>query len=109
MPDGPDFDGFLIDNIGFFPQMLVSGVCLIILLSVIARRELQALNNEEQDIESSPEQPKEALINTSAQANLPRKLKLKGSTSGASMDFGHVRAFSRSFNRPRPSPIVESF
>ncbi|KDQ62359.1 hypothetical protein JAAARDRAFT_189688 [Jaapia argillacea MUCL 33604] len=36
MPDAPGFDGVLLDCIGFFPQMIISGIsCIIILLLFI--------------------------------------------------------------------------
>ncbi|KAL0570031.1 hypothetical protein V5O48_011929 [Marasmius crinis-equi] len=40
MPDAPGLDGVLIDSIGYFPQMLVSGLCLVILMVIAVTREL---------------------------------------------------------------------
>ncbi|EIW81424.1 hypothetical protein CONPUDRAFT_153971 [Coniophora puteana RWD-64-598 SS2] len=42
MPDGPDFDGVLIDFIGFFPQMLISIFSVLAMLLLIMLRESSA-------------------------------------------------------------------
>ncbi|PFH54074.1 hypothetical protein AMATHDRAFT_53886 [Amanita thiersii Skay4041] len=39
MPDAPGLDGVLIDAIGFFPQMVVSGISVVVLLLILAARE----------------------------------------------------------------------
>ncbi|OBZ71241.1 hypothetical protein A0H81_08790 [Grifola frondosa] len=57
MPDAPGFDGVLVDSIGFFPQMLVSGAAAIALLTMMGKRELQRPDNhvppeEKQETES---------------------------------------------------------
>lgn len=46
MPDAPGLDGFLIDTIGFFPQMVIVGMCIIILLLVVVSREMHARTRE---------------------------------------------------------------
>ncbi|TFY80213.1 hypothetical protein EWM64_g3796 [Hericium alpestre] len=40
MPDSPDLDGVLLDTIGFFPQMIICGVCAVVLLVLGAIGEL---------------------------------------------------------------------
>ncbi|KIP08115.1 hypothetical protein PHLGIDRAFT_56755, partial [Phlebiopsis gigantea 11061_1 CR5-6] len=45
MPDAPGYDGVLIDQIGFFAQMLLSGISTIVLLATLAKRELQHLED----------------------------------------------------------------
>ncbi|KAL0069802.1 Glucosyltransferase-like protein [Marasmius tenuissimus] len=40
MPDAPGLDGILLDSIGYFPQMLISGLCLVILMVLTVSREL---------------------------------------------------------------------
>ncbi|KAF8627496.1 hypothetical protein AX17_006307 [Amanita inopinata Kibby_2008] len=39
MPDAPGLDGVLIDAIGFFPQMVISGTSVIVLLLILIARE----------------------------------------------------------------------
>ncbi|SJL07718.1 uncharacterized protein ARMOST_11068 [Armillaria ostoyae] len=46
MPDAPGLDGFLIDTIGFFPQMVIVGMCIIILLLTVVSREMHARTRE---------------------------------------------------------------
>ncbi len=64
MPDAPGLDGFLIgafpfptlillslklssaDTIGFFPQMVIVGMCIIILLLIVVSREMHARTRE---------------------------------------------------------------
>ncbi|KAJ8494793.1 hypothetical protein ONZ45_g13117 [Pleurotus djamor] len=43
MPDAPGLDGVLIDCIGFFPQMIIASVSAIIILLILAVRELDVL------------------------------------------------------------------
>ncbi|KAF8895510.1 hypothetical protein BD779DRAFT_733867 [Infundibulicybe gibba] len=43
MPDAPGLDGVLIDSIGFFPQMVITGLSIIILLLLLAMREVDSL------------------------------------------------------------------
>ncbi|KAF9267382.1 hypothetical protein L218DRAFT_684635 [Marasmius fiardii PR-910] len=40
MPDAPGLDGVLIDSIGYFPQMVISGLCVVILMLTAVSREL---------------------------------------------------------------------
>uniref|UniRef100_A0A0W0G0Z7 SET domain-containing protein n=1 Tax=Moniliophthora roreri TaxID=221103 RepID=A0A0W0G0Z7_MONRR len=40
MPDAPGFDGVLIDTIGYFPQMVITGLCVVLLLLIMVAREL---------------------------------------------------------------------
>jgi hypothetical protein len=40
MPDAPGLDGVLIDAIGFFPQMIIAGLSVVILLLIIIAGEL---------------------------------------------------------------------
>ncbi|KLO05534.1 hypothetical protein SCHPADRAFT_883718 [Schizopora paradoxa] len=42
MPDAPEFHGALIDTIGFFPQMSMAGISLVLLLLLTASRLLDA-------------------------------------------------------------------
>ncbi|KAF5385699.1 hypothetical protein D9757_005524 [Collybiopsis confluens] len=44
MPDGPDLDGVVIDAIGFFPQMIIAGFTLVILLLTIYAREIDRVD-----------------------------------------------------------------
>ncbi|KAI0315808.1 hypothetical protein OF83DRAFT_1061455 [Amylostereum chailletii] len=45
MPDDPGLDGVLIvDAIGYFPQMVISGACAVTLLFLAAKRELEVPN-----------------------------------------------------------------
>jgi hypothetical protein len=46
MPDAPGLDGVLIDTIGFFPQMIISGSCALIILFIILSREIDKMNVE---------------------------------------------------------------
>ncbi|KAL4258228.1 hypothetical protein AB1N83_009606 [Pleurotus pulmonarius] len=39
MPDAPGLDGVLIDCIGFFPQMVITSISVILLLIILAARE----------------------------------------------------------------------
>lgn len=39
-PDAPDLDGVLIDTIGFFSQMIICGLCAVVLLLTVIAREL---------------------------------------------------------------------
>ncbi|KAF7979664.1 hypothetical protein HWV62_41651 [Athelia sp. TMB] len=39
MPDAPGFDGFLIDYIGFFAQMIFTGLSILVLLVMLISRE----------------------------------------------------------------------
>ncbi|KAI0057827.1 hypothetical protein BV25DRAFT_1919852 [Artomyces pyxidatus] len=59
MPDAPGLDGVLIDNIGYFPQMVTCGFCVFIVLFLGVRRELLRLEassqNVEEDLEDKPE------------------------------------------------------
>ncbi|KAH8104622.1 hypothetical protein BXZ70DRAFT_599275 [Cristinia sonorae] len=96
MPDAPGFDGVLIDSIGFFPQMLMTGFSLIMVLAAIARRELLAMEKEAPEPEAPKKGPQETIS-----SGLRR---MRGSSS--SVDFGNIRAsFSRNF--APPSPIAE--
>ncbi|PPQ69608.1 hypothetical protein CVT24_001364 [Panaeolus cyanescens] len=48
MPDAPGFDGVLIDAIGYFPQMIVSGISTVIILLIVAVREFDAMKARSQ-------------------------------------------------------------
>lgn len=43
MPDAPGLDGVLIDEIGYFPQMIISSISTIILLLILAVREFDII------------------------------------------------------------------
>lgn len=47
MPDAPGYDGVLIDCIGFFPQMILSGLSVLILLLLMILRELEGMQDED--------------------------------------------------------------
>ncbi|TCD70138.1 hypothetical protein EIP91_004608 [Steccherinum ochraceum] len=100
MPDAPGFDGVLIDSIGFFPQMIMSGLSLIAILATVARKELAVMSEDDTTLEEAPHKgPQEPL------SSGLRRLRLAGSSS--SIDFGNRHgAFSRNFHPP-PSPIAE--
>lgn len=53
MPDAPGYDGVLIDCIGFFPQMILSGLSVLILLLLMILRELEGIYGEDGRGESS--------------------------------------------------------
>ncbi|THU87033.1 hypothetical protein K435DRAFT_682405 [Dendrothele bispora CBS 962.96] len=40
MPDAPDLDGEPVDTIGFFSQMIIAGLCAVVLLLTVIAREL---------------------------------------------------------------------
>ncbi|VDB87493.1 unnamed protein product [Peniophora sp. CBMAI 1063] len=44
MPDGPGLDGVLIDTVGYFPQMALSGICAVTLLFLAAKREMDGVD-----------------------------------------------------------------
>ncbi|KAI0076698.1 hypothetical protein K474DRAFT_1662571 [Panus rudis PR-1116 ss-1] len=103
MPDAPGFDGVLIDSIGFFPQMLMSGFSFIAVTSLIGQRELRELYARDDAEKANAEPQKEAPAPISHGL---RRLRLAGSSS--SIDFRHMRGFSRNFSRPEPpTPIAE--
>ncbi|KAI0365730.1 hypothetical protein BV20DRAFT_1038783 [Pilatotrama ljubarskyi] len=92
MPDAPGFD----DAIGFFPQMLVASAATIMLIAMMVKREIQAI----EEITPPDEERKEA------PAPLSTGL-LKMRRGGASVDISHVRNLSRSFTafgRPTGCP-----
>ena len=116
MPDAPGFDGqstlpcasctfcscqaagVLIDQIGFFAQMLLSGISTIVLLATLAKRELQHLEQTAPVEEFVKERP----------APISKGLhKMRGSST--SVDLRHLRALSRPFtsNISPPTPIRE--
>ncbi|KAI0632341.1 hypothetical protein C8Q77DRAFT_918090 [Trametes polyzona] len=84
MPDAPDLDGVLIDAIGFFPQMLVSAACAIMLVAMMVKRELQALDDNAPPEEERKEAP--APLSTGL---------LRMRRGGASVDISHIRNLSR--------------
>ncbi|KAJ2935491.1 hypothetical protein H1R20_g1603, partial [Candolleomyces eurysporus] len=43
MPDAPGFDGILLDCIGFFPQMIITSICIALLLFTIVEREIDVI------------------------------------------------------------------
>ncbi|KAJ2926413.1 hypothetical protein H1R20_g10681, partial [Candolleomyces eurysporus] len=43
MPDAPGFDGILLDCIGFFPQMIITSICIALLLFTIIEREIDVI------------------------------------------------------------------
>ncbi|TFK40790.1 hypothetical protein BDQ12DRAFT_467407 [Crucibulum laeve] len=47
MPDAPGLDGALIDCIGFFPQMVITSISVIILLMFLAIREFDLIGQPE--------------------------------------------------------------
>lgn len=96
----PTRTGVLIDQIGFFAQMLLSGLAAITQLATLAQRELRHLEASAPPEEFVKERP----------APISRGLhKLRGST--ASIDFRHMRNLS--VGRPfaatvePPTPIRE--
>ncbi|KAI0086473.1 hypothetical protein BDY19DRAFT_960057 [Irpex rosettiformis] len=99
MPDAPGYDGVLIDQIGFFSQMVMAGIATITLLCTLAKRELASISEDN-------EQPTQS---TAASTPGPMKA-LKGPS--ASIDFRHMRSLSKNFltklDRAPPTPIPES-
>lgn len=53
MPDAPGYDGVLIDCIGFFPQMIFSGLSALVLLLLMILRELEGMEGEDRQNESN--------------------------------------------------------
>ncbi|TFK64627.1 hypothetical protein BDN72DRAFT_774324 [Pluteus cervinus] len=43
MPDAPGFDGVLIDTIGYFPQMVLSSISVVVLLLMLVAREIDII------------------------------------------------------------------
>lgn len=86
----------LIDQIGFFSQMVLTGASSLILLALLARRELAHLEQAR-----APEQPTAPLKVTETLGGL------KGPK--ASIDFRHIRSLSKKFltRLEPPSPISE--
>ncbi|EKM49539.1 uncharacterized protein PHACADRAFT_265076 [Phanerochaete carnosa HHB-10118-sp] len=98
MPDAPGYDGVLIDQIGFFAQMLLTGISTVVLLATLAKRELQRLEQNAPAEEFVKERP----------APISKGLhKLRGSST--SVDFRHFHSLSRSFmgHAQPPTPIWE--
>lgn len=90
--------GVLIDQIGFFAQMLLSGISTIVLLATLAKRELQHLEETAPVEEFVKERP----------APISKGLhKMRGSST--SVDFRHIRSLSRTFKATvePPTPIAE--
>ena len=90
--------GVLIDQIGFFAQMLLSGISTVVLLATLAKRELQHLEDTAPVEEFIKEKP----------APISKGLhKLRGSST--SVDFRHIRSLSKTFMATvePPTPIVE--
>ncbi|KZT09127.1 uncharacterized protein LAESUDRAFT_722833 [Laetiporus sulphureus 93-53] len=83
MPDAPGLDGVLLDSIGFFPQMLSSGVSAIVLLVMAANRTLQT------DDDPQMQGTEVALHRLSKGLGTLRR-------QGSSMDFSHLRSWSQS-------------
>lgn len=54
MPDAPGLDGILLDCAGFFPQVIIAGLCILALLFTIAARELDSLGAPAQGLDSEP-------------------------------------------------------
>lgn len=93
-----DYSGVLIDQIGFFAQMLFTSVSTIVLLATLAVRELRHLEDTAPVEEFVKERP----------APISKGLhKMRGST--ASVDFRHFRAMSKPFvtTVEPPTPIAE--
>ncbi|KAI0702297.1 hypothetical protein BC835DRAFT_1431023 [Cytidiella melzeri] len=97
MPDAPGYDGILIDQIGLFSQMVVSGISSVILLGTLAKRELTHIDDanlaRERNFRS---------------AATPEPVKcLRGPS--ASIDFRHIRSLSKKFltRIDPPTPISE--
>ncbi|KZT42653.1 hypothetical protein SISSUDRAFT_1041269 [Sistotremastrum suecicum HHB10207 ss-3] len=51
MPDAPDTQGDLTDNIGFFPQMVLVGICIIFSLLVLVLRVLSGVERKNREAE----------------------------------------------------------
>ncbi|GLB38323.1 hypothetical protein LshimejAT787_0501880 [Lyophyllum shimeji] len=45
MPDAPGFDGVLIDSIGYFPQMIISGISAAVILLILISREVDDIRD----------------------------------------------------------------
>jgi len=86
MPDAPGLDGVLLDSIGFFPQMLMSGASVIVLVTRLSWEGLRFIDGDAslrtQDMEKEAGQPVAKGIE-----RLRRQ--------GTSTDFRHVRTWSR--------------
>ncbi|CCL99705.1 uncharacterized protein FIBRA_01727 [Fibroporia radiculosa] len=85
MPDAPGFDGVLLDSIGFFPQMMSSGMTSVVLLIIIAKRGLESMGRGTKIAEK---EEKRAV--RSATKGLDRLRR-----QGSSVDFQHLRSWSR--------------
>ncbi|KXN81758.1 hypothetical protein AN958_03684 [Leucoagaricus sp. SymC.cos] len=68
MPDAPGLDGVLIDEIGYFPQMIISSIATVILLLILAVREFD-------------------LIGIQAEAQYNRTLRLPSTSGNSSMTY----------------------
>ncbi|KAJ3504059.1 hypothetical protein NMY22_g18048 [Coprinellus aureogranulatus] len=44
MADAPGLDGILLDCIGFFPQVIVTGICILVLLLTVAERDIDGVH-----------------------------------------------------------------
>ncbi|KAF7792627.1 hypothetical protein EIP86_003724 [Pleurotus ostreatoroseus] len=98
MPDAPGLDGILIDQIGFFSQMLLTSIAVILLIAMLARRELASFEAAEPVRDFVKERP----------APISKGLHKLRTGSSTSVDFRHIRNLSRTLSgRVPPSPIQE--
>ncbi|KAI0345843.1 hypothetical protein BDW22DRAFT_1324837 [Trametopsis cervina] len=102
MPDAPGYDGkcVLIDQIGVFSQMVMTGITSIILLATLAKRELANI-----ELGNSSKDHVKPLTSSNATADQLKSLK----GPSASIDFRHIRHLSKKFltKLEPPSPIAE--
>lgn len=95
MPDAPGYDGVLIDQIGFFAQMLLSGISTITLLATLAVRELRRFEES---------RPKEDFVKERPAPISKGLHRLRGSTT--SIDLRTLRRPFAPTVQP-PTPIRE--
>ncbi|GBE85024.1 predicted protein [Sparassis crispa] len=86
MPDAPGFDGVLLDSIGFFPQMLITGMSAIVLLCMIAKRELELSFEPRPSSELPHRKPRVSMHFSKEVRNLRR--------GGTSVDFREARSWT---------------
>ncbi|KII86785.1 hypothetical protein PLICRDRAFT_177523 [Plicaturopsis crispa FD-325 SS-3] len=112
MPDAPGMDGVLIDCIGFFPQMLMSGISAIAMLLLLVARELDAGNSLDS------KSPDEAFLPLPSSSPPPKRRPKPISTNRAKFisplrpiteSISAVTTFASGLIGPSPTPHRQNF
>jgi len=111
MPDGPAYDGVLIDCIGFFPQSVLSGISVVILLVMLLGHEFNLGGSSHSPSSSSsfPTLPPKPTVNKSLQkVSKPTKKLSFGRTSSIHIEQNDlsrlIRHLNGEFVYPPPKP-----